>query len=308
MNGMNRTEEPFRAEGPFELEGRLHSLLCGSLSPAEREELLGLLVHDDQARRLLEEMLGFQRACRRAAGLDEAEERALQDLEALRARCADIREPAHAQPRDARGRRWGSAGLWARVAAAVVIASSIYAVWAIHQGGSSPRDLVRRPGEERPPSMGLTQEELERYREIWNQVAEGGGTWVLLKEGSGQFGSFSTGSAQGQAGTVLLVQCRVVNSQGQLVYSADVLLPDEPALKVRLPEAGQLGGQRATLAVSAGPGGATVGLTVQNSSLVPVGVTGQAPLGDGREVGRFRLHEQDMRFFVRTQRLSGFQT
>jgi hypothetical protein len=117
----------------------------------------------------------------------------------------------------------------------------------------------------------------------------------------------AAGSAPAKAGSVLLVQCRVVNDKGSVVYSADVLLPDQPTLRVRLTEAGQLAGQPAALAVTAAGNQTTVGLSVQDSAAA-VGVTGQAPFGVSREVGRFRLEEQDLRLFIRTEKLSGFQT
>jgi len=297
---MNKLDEPFA------LEEQLHSLLCGALSADQRQELLGRLAREEEPRRLLAEMLEFERACRRSAGLDGAEARASRDWEALRGRLTNGPERAVRRGSWA-GRAALWTGWWARAAAAVVVLACAYGAWSLYHGKGGGVDGGPR-GSEAQLSTPLTAEELERFRTIWSQVAEGGGTWVLVKEGSGQFGSIAPAPKSPKGGTVLLVQCRVVNDQGQLVYSADVLLPDEPSLKVRLPEAGLLAGQRAALAVTAVPGGTTVGLSVQDSLPAAVGVTGQAPLGSPSEVGRFRLHDQDLRFLVRTQKLEGFPT
>jgi hypothetical protein len=131
---------------------------------------------------------------------------------------------------------------------------------------------------------------------------------VLLKGGAGQFGSLPASAATPASGKVLLVQCRVVNDRGGVVYSADVLLPDQPSFEVKLPEAGRLADQPAALAIMAENGQASVGLTIDDAQRPPAGVAGQAPIGVEREVGRFRLHEQNLRMYVRTQRLSDFNS
>jgi hypothetical protein len=57
----------------LELEGNIHSLICGELDEPARDEVLLRIARDDGARALLREMLELQRAARRAFGYDRAD-------------------------------------------------------------------------------------------------------------------------------------------------------------------------------------------------------------------------------------------
>ena len=54
----------------LELEERLHDLICGGLDDDDRSELLLRIVRDEQARRLLADMLALQQDARMALGYD----------------------------------------------------------------------------------------------------------------------------------------------------------------------------------------------------------------------------------------------
>ena len=105
------------------------------------------------------------------------------------------------------------------------------------------------------------------------------------------------------------MQYRILDKTGRCVYTADILTPDWKMMELKLPEAGSIAGRPTYLTVSTADDRATVGLSIGGRRTLPAGVVGQMLIGiESQEVGRFVLDGESFRVFVRTQRLSGFQS
>jgi len=311
-----------------ELECRIQALVCGNLNPPEANELLARIARDEEARRVLDETLQDQQQARAAFGYDGAEtviegslQRVMTSLEAPEA-------GPEATPARASGRHWLSRlnrpSWWFRAAAAVVIVISAYVIFSARSANevlqthrNLSKDEVADLRQQMAalterlavPPVALTADDVARYREIWDNVTDDNNTWVLVSNGGGRFGKVGGRPAEGDGGPMLVVQCRVADQQGRWVYSADLLVPDRPMLKVRLPEAGMLADRPVALAVRTSRDRATVGLSLGSESDVPVRVAGEMPIdGTVSEIGQFRVGEETMRVCVRTRRVPGSRT
>ena len=210
-----------------------------------------------------------------------------------------------AQPKRILGTAW----LW-RIAAVVVIAVSLYVAINAHRSNQFMRDQLADIRKSiSTPVMTVNATDLAQYRLVWNQVSDGANTWVLLKNGQGEFGSINSHPQVGPTSEkVILLQYRIVDQAGRSVYTADLLVPDRPGIDVKVPDAGSVAGLPVSLTLATAQKQATVGLSVSGSTTGPAGVAGQTLIGAaGGEIGSFKITDENLRLFVRTQRLNRFQ-
>ena len=66
-----------------QLEGRIQELLTGEPTHSERAELLDLIAHDDDAHRVLREMIDVQSVCRRLLGCNVSDRELQTSLPAM---------------------------------------------------------------------------------------------------------------------------------------------------------------------------------------------------------------------------------
>lgn len=300
-------------EKTLDLERRLQSLICGELTEGSRRELLAALAGDERVRGLLAEILRCQSSLREAAGCEASEERIRSSLSAMLSarQTVDAGGGPSLSRRASRGRgpmrrvsfAWGG-----RAAAAVVIAASLYVAVVAHRVNDRMEARLQKMEVASAPALTLAPDDLARYQTIWNQVAEGQNTYLLMSNGAGEFGTMDSTGMASTGGKVVLMQCRISDERGGNVYTADLLLPDQPVLKIRLPNAGRIAGRQAILVVTTEGDRATVGVLMANGSSEPAGVMGQAMLGSpGGQIGSFRIGSENFRVFVRAQRLGGFR-
>lgn len=294
----------------IEMERRIQRLLRSGPEAASRRELLWQLARDEQARKVLAEMLRDQHDARAAFGYEGAEAAIQNSLERLKVSLAGAGWPAPPARQAAAGRRrlgmrvvpWLSG-----LAAVAVMAVSLYVALTARGGRRLLEDrLTRIEQSMAAPALTVTEPELARYRFIWSQVAQGAKTWVLVSDGEGELGSVASVAPAEPGGGVLLLQCRVLDEAGRPVYVADLLMPDRAEMRFRLPKAGSVAGRPARMDVATTDGQAVVGLSLGREKAPSGGVTGQMAIGGGtREIGRFSLDERVLRVYVRTRRISG---
>jgi hypothetical protein len=191
-------------EPRLELERRIHALLCDDLGADEKREVLLQIARDGEARDLLEEMLALERTVRAACGYDAAQR-------ALAASMASVLSSLERQQPAAHGRRRRALTWLARAAAVLVIASVTAAVtsyWADRVMQQRLTGLQK--------SVGMAQvsaAEIRSYRKVWQEVVDGragGVPWLLMSEGTGQFGYLPVTSDKGAGGRLVLMRCRLI--------------------------------------------------------------------------------------------------
>ena len=296
-----------------EIERRIQPLLCGGPQALARRELLKRIACDDRAREVLAEMLEDQRDARAAFGYDGIEEAIEDSLERVQASPGGSADPGRsnsdtpARKRPLRGARvvpWLSA-----LAAAMVIGVSLYVALTASSGKRRLEErLARIEKSMAAPAMAVSETEMGEFRFLWNQVAQRPNVWVLIRDGEGQFGSVSSGASP-QGRNVVLLQCRVLDEAGGMVYVADLLMPDRRDMSFRLPRAGSVAGRPARMDIATAGDEAAVSFSVGHETDPGAGVTGHARLGgDTREIGRFVLNDQMLRVYVRARRVQGVRT
>lgn len=288
------------------IESRIQELLSGQLGQTATAELLAMIGRDDDARRILAEMVALQRLGRRSFGYDLGGEVIPESLaatiDAMRTSAPPAFQPGRMRLHSLLGRiAWPM-----RIAALVVIAVSIYtAVMARHDSRLLRGQLARAEQVVTLPEP--TIEELARLRRLWNQVSEGSGNsipWVFLSNGTGQFAYLPANSSDADRKKLVLLRCVIVSSAGQSAMRMNLLLPARQAVRLAVPQAGMLADQPISVAVSATNKWAGLGLNVGSDSDGSTGVRGRVRIGGGAaEIGQFRLDGQKMKVFLQAMTL-----
>jgi len=283
----------------------------------QRQEALLLLARDAQARKILTEMIEVQKASRAAFGYDHADEAIIRSMPSLNIMAIEAKSASRIVQTDVREKKsvflrtGGMTWAW-RIAAMFVITASIYvAITAYWSSQNLQIQLAKTKQLMAVPAMMLTAADVARYRTVWSQVSEDDdNTWVLLTNGSGEFGSISQDSQQMRVrGKVLLVQYRIVDQAGNCVYTADLLIPDRKTMEISLPDAGSIAGLPASLTIATAGNQTTVGLSVGSHENLTTGIVGQMFIGVAtKEIGSFSLDGKSLRVFARTQHLKGVQS
>jgi hypothetical protein len=288
------------------LEERLAGLIGGHLPPAEAQEVLSLVAHDDHVRRRLGEMLSLQAAMRQAYGYDQAEPHLEKSLAALlvtlkQTPSVGAKPPTAPRPRTIRRfMRRLVLGL-SSAAAITMIAVSLYlAQQARQEAHQAQARLDQLFGSTAIPR--ITETERQQYRRIWSEVADGGDSpepWIMLSNGGGRFGYLPASPAKSPDERLILVRCFVVSASAERVESVSLLVPARPGLRLSLPEVGQLLGQPLACEITTDARNAGVSLTVKGNSADGTAVAGRVGYGDqGAEIGQFNLHGEPLRVFV----------
>ncbi len=287
-----------------DVERQIHDLLCGGLSESERYEALTLISCNDAAQALLRKLIQEQELVRSAFGYDHLSTIIPKHQKKMQALFSSENSKRLEKGRWIEPMRW-----LARAASIAIIVTLIGLIYIENRRGVAlQRQMARLTME---PSVKVTNEDISRYRQIWSQVAEGADTWVLVSNGNGEFGNIQGNSPSAGNSNVLLVQCRIVDLSGNCLYTADLLLPDQPMTRVELPDVGQVAGRWASLTVVRTGERAVASLLIRDDRNLPLGVTGQISIGNNdpnTELGSFRVNNQTVKVFTRIQRLSGFQT
>ena len=287
-------------DSKLDLERQLHDLICGSLSESERGEVLSQICGDQPTRSVLAKMLDLQKQARAASGYDQAEQEMKDSLSRLKASLAKSNRP----------KLMPLAAWLLPIAAVVVMVVSVYLTVSAHRSIQFMQEQlsqITKPAAS--PVMTVSATDLAQYRLVWNQVANGANTWVLLRNDQGEFGSINSHPQAGPTSEkVVLLQYRIVDQAGRSIYTADLLVPDRPGIDVKVPDAGSVAGLPVSLALATAQKQATVGLSVAGSPAGPAGVTGQTSIGaTSDEIGSFKIADASLRVFVRTQRLDRFR-
>ncbi len=303
-----------------DLEGRLHGLLGGDLSPAERRAALRRIIRDEAARRTLDEMLAVQERSREAFGYDRADEAMREPMERLSASLAPGEAPGEA-PEEAPGEapeevpvaphptpsdRKRNAGrrpwpVWlVRVAAASVIAASVFAAGVSWRNNRLLREKMKEL--HAPVAVArVTPAERDGYRHIWENVAGGGEgrPWILLSDGTGEFGYLPPAGTEADPSGLILIRCLLASLDGREVQTLNLLLPRRRIEGLSLPVIGRVAGEPIACDVSAGRGRAAIGLTVGEEAAEVSGIRGTAVIdGSPVEIGQMRLDGRRLRVVV----------
>jgi hypothetical protein len=274
-------------QDPTQLQQAVHDLLCGQLDEANRLDLLEKFAHDEQARRELAEALETYRLCAEAIGLGASESRV---AEGMRSAQAMLR---HAP--DSPGRRFRllphRRNLPA-LAAIVVIGLCVYMAILVSKGPLVVQQVVQPAPLAQPASLSDT--DLRAYRQIWQQVVsrgERGQSWLLLSDGTGQFGRLDQSGGTG----LVALRCLLINAEGRLLGSSCVLLPSQAQITLSLPEIASLG-EEIQCQVTTGGQRAGMALTTYQDSRQIAGLQGEVPVGSRpTEIGQFKVKGQNVR-------------
>ncbi len=295
----------------IEMERWIQPLLAGGEEASSRRKLLWRIVQDEQARRVLVEMLQDQSDARAAFAFDRVDQAIEDSFAKVKASLSRARRAAAGAPPG----RWRALSVrmlpWlSALAAVVVVAASMYVTLTARSGKRLLEErLTRLETAGAAPILTVGEPEMARYRFLWNQVAQGSNAWVLVNDSEGRFGSIASVPPSVPGTGVLLLRCRILDEAGRQVYATDLLMPDREGMSFRLPDAGRIAGRPARLDIATAGRRASVSLSLDREEAAATGVAGQTALGsDTREIGRFRLEDRTLRVYVRTQRVPLIRT
>ena len=300
-------------EERIEIERRLQPLLGGGEEASSRREVLRRIAGDDEARKVLADMLEDQADARAAFGYDGTDEAIRASWKKVK---ASLPVPSESSGPGKASSALRRSGLRPRIvpwlsgiAATVVVAASLYVALTAGSGKRLLEErLARIEKSMAVPAMAVSETEMGEFRFLWNQVAQPSNVWVLIRDGEGQFGSVSS-AASPQGHNVVLLQCRILDEAGRTVYVADLLMPDRKGMSFRLPRAGSVAGRPARMDIATAGDRTAISFSVGREAHPGAGVAGHARLGgDTREIGRFVLNNQMLRVYVRARRVQGIRT
>jgi len=113
---------------------------------------------------------------------------------------------------------------------------------------------------------------------VWSQVAESSQNtkpWVFLSNGSGEFGYVPVEAGAEDPDDPILLRCVIIDVDGQAAKQMNLLLPARRALRLTVPDAGQLAGRPVRVTVSATKEWTGVDLEVVADTTGSVGLTGR---------------------------------
>ncbi len=288
----------------LDTECSIHAMLCGRLAEAEQVSLLKRLARDDQLRDLLAEIIQTQELARAAYGYPIGDPSVPVDLtRAIAASAAGAEHPSTSKPEHRRllaFRPWRRA-LW-RVAAIVVIAASVFVAVDVHRSNVLLRDKLATAGIGEPiQASQLQPSEIQRLRGVWNQIADRRETsrpWILLSNGSGEFGYVGGVYKSGERQPIVL-RLTLVSAEGKVVETSNLLLPEQAIGKLSLADIGRLWGLPLGLVVDSSNSRTRVALTVSRGGDDGAGISGRVQVGNvAEEIGWLRVAGKDVKVIV----------
>lgn len=292
-----------------QIEADIHELLTGGLAPDERAELLERIARDESVRRLAGEMARFQRLARRGLGLEV-------EQATLDASCASVlqaiesgRVASEREVQKPEKHRPAGVLTWAmRAAAVLAVAVGVVLASSWHR---QLRDLRRQLAESRqspsPPAppvvvADLKTEDMQVLRTLWREVVDAGDqarTWVLLTDGSGEFGRLEKGASAPPttAGGLTLVRCIVLTDDRQ-VRQVSILLPASQPGQLSVPSVFRVLGEPMDIALQTD--GGFLELNLQLAGARRTGLRGRIPARqeEVRQVGQFRVGERTLTVYL----------
>jgi len=285
-------------------ERSIHALLCGRLGQAERVSLLKSLAQDEQLRDLLAEIIQTQELARAAYGYPADDPSVPAGLTAsIAAPAASTRPSSTSKPSN---RRLLALGPWRRalwrVAAIVVIAASVFVAIDVHRSNVLLRNKLAGGGGGEPITTGqLLPADMQRLRDIWSHVVDRRETarpWILMSNGSGEFGYVSGLDKSGPSQPIVL-RLTLVSADGKVVETSNLLLPNQAIGRLALADAGRLWGLPLGLVVDSSNRRTRVALTVSRGDDDGAGISGRVRVGDvAEEIGWLRVAGKDVRVIV----------
>jgi hypothetical protein len=296
-----------------QLEQSIHSLLCGSLPERSRTALLSNIASNDHARETLREMIEFGQMARVAYGYKLVDEAAAGSFKLLKVRLAEVSEAAQKAKRSPlRGDilRRITLPQWAiGVAAAVVVAVSLFVAYDLHQ--SNLRMIAQlAPKTHRSMPSGLTASELENYGRVWSQIADkrdSARPWILLGDSGGQFGYVNDAGSQER---LIVLQIQVLSAEGKVLARNNMMIPAQAVARIAVPDAGRLWGQALGYEISCQKSSsgqwAGVAMTIGEGASQKAGISGRVRLGESpSELGQLKIDGKDVRVVVQAVSVGG---
>lgn len=287
------------------LEMQIHDLLNGGLDEPDRVRLLERVAHDDRARQALCQAVELRREARAAFGYDQADALAKDALPRLKSALAagktTLATPPRAPARANRFRFLWRASTLARVAAVVVVVASMYVAVVVNLANRELRANLSRSTE--PAGLpGLTEGELADLRTVWNGLldrSQDAQPWVLLSNGSGQFGYVPAGKDGADSERLVLVRCMLVNEANKSISEVNLLLPAQQDLRLSVPDAGKAGNRPINCDVWVAGRWAGLSLSVGDKAKEVSGLAGRANIGGKPvEIGQFLLDGSRLRVIL----------
>ena len=293
-------------ETDLQLEGRIHSLLCNELDEERRTQLLGRIVRDERARRILEEMLAVQQGARAAFGYDQAGAAINLSLQRLKESLPGSAPDPALQGHRGHSYRLGiGTWVWRATAAAVLVASLAGATVAYLNSRRAQNGVAAMS--ELMAQLDLKSEEHGSYRRIWNEIVSPSDRlkpWILLEDGGGRFEYVPASNGAKVSGEFIVVRCLIVDSNREVQEVVNLLLPADRPVRASLGEAGRLAGLALRCSVNATDEWVALDLAVGPEGAGAVGVRGRVRLGQPlAEIGRFKLGHRDLHVFVQAKPL-----
>ena len=299
-------------------ESRIHDLLAGRLAEWDRADLLRLIGRDDNARRLMLDMLTLQDQARQSVGLN-VEPEAMQTymartLEALKGRAESTVTGAGLpsdSPVPSRPVRWFDWGV--RIAALLLLGVCGWLAYMLTVAASRPvgqpplaHEVVAHNGGVAMPALNV--DDLATLRKIWDQVRQTGDAarpWVLLSNGVGEFGYLPAGGTENEKTGLILVRCVIVGD-GKPVTQIYFLLSGQQPAELLVPGGGRLGGQPLDVALVSSGNQVHVDLKACETTGIQAGLRGTAVQGRAAvDAGQFRFEGQMFRVLLQATPLAG---
>ena len=296
----------------LDTECSIHALLCGRCDDAERFALLKRIARDENLRGLLGEMIQTQELARAAYGYPGADQSLQLGLPAALANLPVGRE--HRDAAKLAHRRRMGASAWRRTfwpaAVGAVIAASVFLAIDVHRTNVLLREQFLAEGNRVEPILAgqMQPAEMQRLRDIWAEVADGGEasrTWIFMGGQSGEFGYVSGAKPTG-TDRPIVVRLILLSADGKVMEKSNLLLPRQAIGRLSLADAGRLWGMQLGLEVDSSDSRTHVALTVsRGGGADSVGVSGKVRVGNGaEEIGWLRVAGKDLRVIIQAIPLS----
>ena len=193
------------------------------------------------------------------------------------------------------------------VAATLLISFSLYMALRANSESESLRNRVEEL------SMKITPPETEPLEtadlgRIWKEISKdspGDSPWVLMANGTGKFGYVPVSSADEGQGSVKLLSCWLIDSEGEVLSHLKLLVPVGKNLNLEQMDAGMINDHHVQLATAISEGNVTVELKIKKDSEPRAGISGRTAIGQKPvEIGEFHLGDRLVKTFLQVSEMN----